>query len=103
MFDAQAIVAEICRDNKAASDFLTVFWWWCHWLDDQIDQDHEPLPDQRIVRNNLEVMMTFACNPFFQEHKNTLLPLIITGAQAYADSLRWASDPDPARRKAASG
>ncbi len=101
MFDAEAIVTDVARGNKAAFDFLTVFWWFCHWIDDQIDRDHEPLPDQRIVRNNLEVLMTFAVNPFFQEHKNTLLPLIITGVHAYADSLRWAGDPDPIRRKAA--
>lgn len=44
---------------------------------------------EQVIRINLEALATFSKNPFWQEHKEALLPLAIQAAKAYADSLRW--------------
>lgn len=88
--DFPKIFAEVSCGNQHAYDFCGAFLRWVHLIDDFIDGD-KPLEDPEfVIRVNLEAMMTFAFNPFWQEHKAALMPLVIQGAKAYADSIRWA-------------
>lgn len=88
--DFEKAFAVISCGDRVAADFCHAFLAWVHHIDDMIDGD-KPAPDpEDIVRINLELAMTFALNPFWQEHKKSLLPLVIQGAQAYSDSVEWA-------------
>jgi hypothetical protein len=95
------MVEELCAGNTAAQEFCTVFIVWCHLVDDTVDRD-KPLPDlETFARVMLEAATVFAFNPFFQEHREKLLPLIIQGTKAFEDSLAWASHSEPCKRRAA--
>lgn len=90
----QEIFEEVTLGDRPALEFCFAFLRWVHLIDDFIDGD-KPLDDpEQVVRVNLEAMMVFAFNPFWQEHKKELLPLIFQGVKAYADSIRWAQRPD---------
>lgn len=88
--DFRQIFEEVAPGNRAAQDFCHAFLAWVHFLDDMVDQDKPEAGPEDIIRLNLELAMVFAFNPFWQEHKTRLIPLIIQGAQAYADSNEWA-------------
>ncbi len=92
--DFDRIFTAVCKENAAAKEFCFVFLSWAHFIDDTIDKD-KPKPDlESVVGLNLQAAMCFAFNPFFQEHKASLLPLIIAGVKAFVDSLEWARRPD---------
>lgn len=88
--DFLKIFEEICRGNQSAVDFCHAFLAWVHFIDDMIDKDKPGADQEDIVRLNLELAMVFAFNPFWQEHKTRLIPLVVQGAQAYQDSIEWA-------------
>lgn len=85
----EAIFSEICCGNRDAFNFCVHFLLWVQLIDDAIDRD-KPLGEPEIIaRINLEALMTFAFNPFWQEHKKSLMSLVIQGTKAFADSLEW--------------
>lgn len=79
---------EICLGDRDAIQFCWLFFRWVHWLDDTIDAD-KPWTAEEAGRLNLEALMVFASNPFFQRHKERLTPLIIAACRAYGDSEAW--------------
>lgn len=98
--DFAKIFGEVCLNQAPAMDFCHAFLAWVHFIDDMIDGDKAaPTPDD-IIRINLELAMTFAFNPFWTEHKAKLIPLVIQGAQAFADSVDWALRPNTRDRLA---
>lgn len=88
-FDFNAVFADVCQGHPEAIDFCLALYTWVHLIDDFIDQD-KPLNDPEVVmRVNLRMAACLSFNPFFQQHKVQLLPLMVTGVKAYADSLEW--------------
>lgn len=67
----------------------------CELFDDMIDRD-KPLEDDHIVRVLFKVLTEIPLNPFFDRFKNQLIPIIITGINAWLDStaLENGSDND---------
>ena len=85
--------AELTLGNAHAVALCRVLGSWFKLLDEQIGQMGAKAAGtsaEDIIRINLEAFATFAQNPFWQEHKKALLPLVIQAANAYADSLSWA-------------
>jgi hypothetical protein len=83
------IIKLVGGENTDAKKFAHAFVAWVHWIDDVIDKDHLWLPAD-AVRVNLEMLMAFSENPFFQTNKYFLMPLIIQASRAFGDSLKWA-------------
>lgn len=67
----------------------------CELFDDMIDRD-KPLEDDHIVRVLFKVLTEIPLNPFFDRFKSQLIPIIVTGINAWLDStaLENGSDND---------
>jgi hypothetical protein len=67
----------------------------CELFDDMIDRD-KPIEDDHIVRVLFKVLTEIPLNPFFDRFKSQLIPIIITGINAWLDSntLENGSDND---------
>lgn len=91
---------KVCLGNVPAMEFCFAFLKWCHWIDDTIDQDQNWQPDD-VVRTNLEALVVFSDNGFFQRHKGAILPLIIQAFRAFADSNQWEGRGEVKDRRAA--
>lgn len=94
-----AIAERVCCGNKEAANFVLWFVEWCHWIDDLVDRDKVWSP-RDTVRVNLEAMLSFSCNPFFQDHKKNLMPMIVSAFAAFADSNTWATRENVRDRRA---
>jgi hypothetical protein len=99
-FDFPAVFGEVCQGNNEATEFCLAFLEWVHLIDDFIDQD-KPLDDPELVmRINLRMAAVLSKNPFYQQYKAQLLPLMVTGVKAYADSIAWVLREDGRDRQA---
>src|SRR5436305_15166037 len=85
----EEIIQFVGRDNEEAKQFCRAFVNWCHWIDDVLDKDVLWLP-QEVVRVNLEMVLVFSENAFFQSYKHQLMPLVLQASRAFGDSLNWA-------------
>lgn len=85
MDNVQAAFVEISKGDQGALDFLSAFYLWAHNQDDLIDQDKK-VPVSYTVGTNLQLIHTFAKNPFFQKHQDFLMPVILVGLLAYVVS-----------------
>jgi hypothetical protein len=74
----QQLIAACVGKNEHAAQFLTAFVAHCHWMDDVVDMD-------QFDKVTAE-MVTLSQNPFFIEHKDRLLPLILVAFNAWVDS-----------------
>jgi hypothetical protein len=92
--------AEICLGNEPAAQFCFTFCRWCHWVDDAVDGDRAWEADA-VIRCNLEAVVTFSENEFFQRNKNYLLPLIVQSFRSFGDSIEWAKRAAVKDRRAA--
>lgn len=91
---------EICCGEREAVNFCLAFIEWCHWLDDLIDKD-KVWTGADVVRANLNALLAFSDNEFFQRHKFKLMPMIVTAAGAFADSVQWEKREGVQDRRAA--
>lgn len=98
--DRVRFAEEVCKGDKSATQFCLIFVQWCHWIDDLIDKDKLWLP-QDTVRINLEALLLFSENEFFQRHKVKLMPMIISSFAAFADSNKWEKREKVQDRRAA--
>lgn len=92
--DFPKVFAEVALGNQDAYQFCSTFLCWVHLIDDFIDKDKELPGSEAVVHLALEVLVTFACNPFWQANKAALKPLIFQGVNAFLDSNRWAKAQD---------
>lgn len=76
-------------NNEEAKAFCRSFVNWVHWIDDVLDKDVLWLP-RDVVRVNLEMVLAFSDNSFFQSYKHQLMPLVLQASRAFGDSLKWA-------------
>lgn len=91
---------EICAGDSDAEKFAHSFLTFCRLLDDVIDGDSEWHPED-VVKANLDFIEALASNAFFERHKSFLLPLILTSARCWGDSIEWLKRPDIRERCAA--
>lgn len=95
-----AVLTATCRGDKSAMEFCEAFVQWVHWIDDLVDKDKLWLP-RDVVRVNLNALLVFSSNEFFQRHKLGLMPLVIQSFGAYSDSNRFEKREDVRDRRAA--
>src|SRR5512146_1929752 len=94
------IVRIACNGNREAELFCEAFIRWCHWMDDIVDTD-KAWSLQETVEVNLQILLTLPANPFYEQHKSSLMPLIIQAFRAFVDSTRMEMAPDVRDRRAA--
>ena len=78
-----------------AVQFIVQFSDTCELFDDLIDKD-KPIPDDHVIRVLFVVLTEMPMNPFFNAHKSILVPVIVTGINAWLDAntLEKGSDND---------
>jgi hypothetical protein len=82
------IFRDITKGDSDAFDFCNSFFRWTHCLDDLVDRDQE-VPASAVAILQYSIFHNLACNPFFQKHKASLLPTMLTASIAWADSEAW--------------
>ncbi len=92
--DFPAIFTEVCQGNQDAIEFCLAFLEWVHLIDDFIDQDKLLNNPEVVMRTNLRMAVVLSMNPFYQQFKAQLLPLMVAGVKAFADSLEWVNRED---------
>jgi hypothetical protein len=93
-------IEELCCGNFAAMQFCKVLWDWCQWIDDTLDRDKTWLPELAI-KTNLNAIVVFSENEFFQRHRDVLGALVMLAARAQGDSIEWAKRKSRKDRRAA--
>lgn len=78
----------ITNGNPHAAGFLLAFVRFCHLLDDVIDKD-VPVNDERLAKESLDLIEELLLNPFVQEHRIVLWPLIVVAFNAWLDANKW--------------
>lgn len=73
--------------DVAAVSFILAFFDMCEVFDDLIDKD-KPVTDEDIVRTLFHALVDIPMNPFFASYRNQLVPVIITGINAWLDANR---------------
>jgi len=68
-----------------AVSFILAFSDACELFDDLIDKD-KPIDDAHVVRVLFSLLTELPLNPFFDAYKQQLIPIIITGINAWLDS-----------------
>ena len=68
-----------------ARNFFIAFGDICELFDDVIDRD-KPIEDEHAIRVLFTVLVDLPLNPFFNAHKQHLIPLMITGINAWLDA-----------------
>jgi hypothetical protein len=91
--DVAEFFDEICLGHPQAREFCAVFHNWVHWIDDAVDRSRTYTVEE-TARLTLEAVFTFSENPFFQQHKEALIPLIIQAVLAWESSEEWALRED---------
>ncbi len=79
-----AKLAEWLGDANAIR-FITDFSDTCELFDDLIDKD-KPISDGHVVRVLFKVLTEMPLNPFFDHYKAQLIPIIVTGINAWLDA-----------------
>lgn len=80
-------------NNPAAVAFILSFFDMCEVFDDLIDKD-KPVTDEDIVRTLFNALVDIPMNPFFIQHRMELVPVIITGINAWLDANRLEKGSD---------
>jgi len=71
--------------DPAAIQFFWLFSDTCELFDDLIDKD-KPIEDEHVIRVLFNVLTVLPFNAFFEAHKQKLVPVIITGINAWLDA-----------------
>lgn len=80
--NALNIMLFIANGNVDAFNFIWRCWNFCHVIDDLVDRDQPMLIDE-VSRELFLFIETLCCNPFFQQHKLSLLPLILNACHGW--------------------
>lgn len=78
--------------NDAAVDFIQDFAHVCEVWDDLIDRDRE-LTDNEIHAAFWVLVTELPLNPFFDQFKRQLIPLLVTGINAWMDANEMERSP----------
>lgn len=99
-YSAHGFTRELCAGNADAEVFCTIWYRYCHAIDDILDTRMDGRPTMTIDA----ILETFAlatllynCN-FFIQNRHMLLGVALSVTNMYADSANWERDPEPHRR-----
>jgi hypothetical protein len=81
--------------DASAVNFILSFSDLCEVFDDLIDKD-KPVTDDDIIRTLFTALVDIPMNPFFAHYRHQLVPVVITGINAWLDAnkLERGSDND---------
>jgi len=68
-----------------AVDFILIFGDACELFDDMIDKD-KPIEDEHVIRVLFSLITEMPINPFFDRFKHQLIPILVTGINAWLDA-----------------
>ena len=88
MHSPREIITVICNGVIEAESFCTDLYRFLHLLDDLYDKD-QAVTAQDLGIITINVLETFAANPFFQKHIYTLMPAVRTAIVSWVDSENW--------------
>lgn len=71
--------------DRHAIQFILDFSDTCELFDDLIDKD-KPIGDDHVIRVLFKVLTEMPLNPFFDRYKGQLVPIIVTGINAWLDA-----------------
>lgn len=80
--NALNIMLFIANGDVDAFNFIWRCWNFCHVIDDLVDRDQPVLIDE-VSRELFLFIETLCCNSFFQQHKLSLLPLILNACHGW--------------------
>lgn len=98
--EAHDFAVEVCNGDKEAMDFISLWYTWCHFLDDLVDtmEDGRPTMSKEImIQGFLTSALLYSC-PFYRKHSDLLLGCVILTTNSYADSVSWERSPIDHRR-----
>ena len=98
--DYNEFLDELTKGDANARNFVIAFLEYAHTLDDVIDKD-KPVTGERLTKDCLNMMLQCLNNPFVQATHLAISGLLVTGANAWLDSLEWEKASDPRDRAAA--
>lgn len=76
----------MCCDNVEAADFAIAWHWYCHEIDDIVDEKRWTPEDFLKVLVHASILYA---KPFWRKHADVLLPHVATVTSMYADSVAW--------------
>jgi len=85
MFDVKVAIQEMAQGNAAAEEFCAILFHFIHMQDDLFDKD-KPVTALELARMNYYLISMLAFNQFFHQHKEKILPVILTSSMAWAAS-----------------
>ncbi len=88
----------ITKGNPDAAGFLIAFIAYCHLLDDVVDKD-KPVTDVRLATESLALIDELMLNPFVQQNRAVLWPLITIGFNGWLDANAWEAGNDEAKKR----
>ena len=83
---------ELSFGDPHAREFSAMWSSFCHMFDDVIDGEN--ITPEGFVSELIRIIGVFSFNPFYEQHKVELFPLIVQAANAFLDSWRWADETD---------
>jgi hypothetical protein len=88
--EPKAILEAAAGGNATALEFLHAFARRAHWVDDLADADREQVwrPADYAARET-EWLLALAGNAFFLAHRAQLVPVMVLGLRAWADSAKF--------------
>ena len=89
-----------CNGDTHALMFLSSIMDAVEVWDDLIDRDN-PVSDEKLTQTFLNLIFWLPQNPFFEAHKNYLLPIIMTCVNAWLDSNKLSESKVQRDRQAA--
>lgn len=94
---AKEYFLHIANGDADVFRFLWAFWNFEHCYDDLIDRDKQVTQEQ-AVKCLVDFVTMISFNPFYQQYKHTLHPLIIQACTRWLDGDEWARSDDPEKR-----
>ena len=80
------LMAQAANENRGAHEFLVLWNRYCHAIDDLIDADHRPDPDD-LLAVFMQAAVLYS-HPFYQAHSAHLVTVVATVTNTYADSVK---------------
>jgi len=97
---ASQLNAVVCNGNAEAHQFNSLWYTYCHNIDDLIDGDNGPISAEAKLEIFAVAAALYNCN-FYRQHQAALYPIVLMVTNAYADSVKWEdSDQDHQRKMA---
>lgn len=97
--EAKRDMLRIANGDRDAFSFLWRLWCFEHCFDDLIDRD-KPVDAEAAVRTLIQFINELSFNSFYEEHKESLFPLIVMMANRSLDGDEWAKSDNPEKRAA---